>query len=193
MMIKGLICLNDLQIVDLYWQRNADAIDCTAQKYGNYCLSVAKSILCNFQDAEECVNDTWVGAWNAMPDNRPSNLRIFLGPITRRLACSRIRMDYAQKRGKGQIPLILEELEACMPTSPSAAQVVEARELERIINAFLHTLPRQECNIFLRRYWFAESIGQISRRYGCNPNTIKSSLYRSRRKLRAFLEKEGLI
>ena len=128
-----------------------------------------------------------------MPDNRPSNLRIFLGTITRRLACSRNRMDYAQKRGKGQLPLILEELAACMPTSPSAAQVVEARELERIINAFLHTLPRQECNIFLRRYWFAESIGQISRRYGCNPNTIKSSLYRSRRKLRAFLEKEGLI
>ena len=185
--------MNDLQIVDLYWQRNSDAIDYTAQKYGNYCLSVAKNILCNFQDAEECVNDTWVGAWNTMPDNRPNNLRIFLGTITRRLACSRIRMDYAQKRGKGQIPLILEELDTCLPTSPSAAHIVEAKELEEYINAFLHTLPKQECNIFLRRYWFAESINQISHRYDSNPNTIKSSLYRSRRKLRAFLEKEGLI
>lgn len=185
--------MNDPQIVDLYWQRNLDAISLSAQKYGNYCLSVAKNILCNFQDAEECVNDTWVGAWNSMPDNRPNNLRIFLGTITRRLACSRIRMDHAQKRGSGQIPLILEELETCLPTAPSAAQVVEAKELERYINAFLHTLPQQECNIFLRRYWFAESVSQISRRYNCNPNTVKSSLYRSRRKLRAFLEKEGLI
>lgn len=185
--------MNDLQIIDLYWQRNSDAISYTAQKYGNYCLSVARNILCNIQDAEECVNDTWVGAWNAMPDNRPNNLRIFLGAITRRIACSRVRMEYTQKRGKGQIPLILEELDTCLPTSPSAAHVVEAKELEEYINVFLHTLPKQECNIFLRRYWFAESINQISHRYDTNPNTIKSSLYRSRRKLRAFLEKEGLI
>lgn len=185
--------MNDLQIVDLYWQRNTDAISFSVQKYGNYCLSVAKNILCNFQDAEECVNDTWVGAWNAMPDNRPNNLRIFLGTITRRIACSRIRSDYAQKRGKGQLPLILEELDACLPTSPGADWVVEAKELEEYINVFLHTLSKQECNIFLRRYWFAESISQISRRYDINPNTIKSSLYRSRRKLRAYLEKEELI
>ena len=185
--------MNDLQIVDLYWQRNMDAINHTAQKYGNYCLCVARNILCNSQDAEECVNDTWVGAWNSMPENRPNNLRIFLGTITRRLACNRIRKDYAQKRGRGQIPLILEELDSCLPTAPSAAHVVEAKELEQYINVFLHTLPRQDCNIFLRRYWFAESINQISCRYDTNPNTVKSSLYRTRRKLRAFLEKEGLI
>ncbi|MBR4291473.1 MAG: sigma-70 family RNA polymerase sigma factor [Oscillospiraceae bacterium] len=185
--------MTDLQIVDLYWNRNADAISCSAQKYGNYCHSVAKNILSNVQDAEECVNDTWVGAWNAMPDHRPCNLRAFLGSITRRLACSRLRRDYAQKRGSGQLPLILEELDACLPTSPSAAQIVEAKELERIINAFLHTLPEQDCNIFLRRYWFAESIDQISRRYDLLPATVKSCLYRSRRKLRAYLEKEDLL
>ena len=177
--------MTDLQIVDLYWKRNADAISCSEQKYGGYCHSVAKNILSSFQDAEECVNDTWVGAWNSMPDHRPQNLRAFLGSITRRLACSRLRMDYAQKRGSGQLPLILEELDACLPTSPSAAQVVEAMELERTINAFLHTLPAQDCNLFLRRYWYAESIDQISRRYDLLPNTIKSSLYRSRRKLRS--------
>lgn len=185
--------MTDLQIVDLFWQRKSDAISYSEQKYGNYCLSIAKNILSNFLDAEECVNDTWVGAWNSMPDNRPSNLRIFLGTITRRLACSRLRRDYAQKRGSGQLPLILEELDTCLPTAPSAAQVVEAKELERAINAFLHTLLEQDCNIFLRRYWYAESIDQISRRYDLRPNTVKSSLYRSRRKLRAHLEQEELL
>lgn len=185
--------MNDLQIVDLYWQRNSDAIGCTEQKYGNYCLSIARNILSNFLDAEECVNDTWVGAWNSMPDNRPGNLRVFLGTITRRLACSRLRMECAQKRGNGQIPLVLDELDACLPTAPSVAQVFEAKQLEKAINDFLHTLPEQDCNIFLRRYWYAESIDQIARRYDLLPNTVKSSLYRSRRKLRAHLEKEELL
>lgn len=185
--------MTDLQIVDLYWKRNADAISYSEQKYGGYCHRVAKNILSDFQDAEECVNDTWVGAWNSMPDHRPDHLRAFLGMITRRLACSRLRRDYAQKRGSGQLPLILEELDTCLPTAPSAAQVVEAKELEKAINIFLHTLPGQDCNIFLRRYWYAESIDQISRRYDLLPNTVKSSLYRSRRKLRAHLEKEELL
>lgn len=185
--------MNDLQIVDLYWQRNSDAIGYTEQKYGNYCLSISRNILSNFLDAEECVNDTWVGAWNSMPDNRPGNLRVFLGTITRRLACSRLRMECAQKRGNGQIPLVLDELDACLPTAPSVAQVVEAKQLEKAINDFLHTLPEQDCNIFLRRYWYAESIDQIARRYDLLPNTVKSSLYRSRRKLRAHLEKEELL
>ena len=185
--------MNDLQIVDLYWQRNSDAIGYTEQKYGNYCLSIARNILSNFLDAEECVNDTWVGAWNSMPDNRPGNLRVFLGTITRRLACSRLRMECAQKRGNGQIPLVLDELDACLPTAPSGAQVVEAKQLEKAINDFLHTLPEQDCNIFLRRYWYAESIDQIARRYDLLPNTVKSCLYRSRRKLRAHLEKEELL
>lgn len=185
--------MTDLQIVDLYWQRNSDAISYSAQKYGGYCHSVARNILSSFQDTEECVNDTWVGAWNSMPDQRPHNLRAFLGTITRRIACSRLRMDYAQKRGSGQIPLILDELDACLPTAPNVAQIVEAKQLEQAINAFVHTLPQQDCNIFLRRYWFAESIDQIARRYDILPSTIKSSLYRSRRKLRAYLEKEDLL
>lgn len=185
--------MNDLQIVDLYWQRNSDAIGYTEQKYGNYCLSIARNILSNFLDAEECVNDTWAGAWNSMPDNRPGNLRVFLGTITRRLACSRLRMESAQKRGNGQIPLVLDELDACLPTAPNVAQIIEAKQLEKAINSFLHTLPEQDCNIFLRRYWYAESIDQISQRYDTLPNTIKSSLYRSRRKLRAYLEKEDLL
>ena len=117
----------------------------------------------------------------------------FLGTITRRLACSRLRTDYAQKRGSGQIPLILDELDACLPTAPNVTQIVEAKQLEKAINTFLHTLPEQGYNIFLRLYWHAESIDQIARRYDILPNTIKSTLYRSRRKLRAYLEKEELL
>lgn len=185
--------MTDLQIIDLYWKRNSDAISYSEQKYGNYCHSIARNILSSLLDAEECVNDTWVGAWNSMPDQRPQNLRVFLGTITRRIACSRLRTEYAQKRGSGQIPLVLDELDACLPTAPNVAQVIEARQLEKAINIFLHTLPEQDCNIFLRRYWYAESIDQISRRYDILPSTIKSSLYRSRRKLRAYLEKEELL
>ena len=185
--------MTDLQIVELYWERNSDAISHSVQKYGGYCLRVAKNILSDVLDAEECVNDTWIGAWNSMPDHRPDNLRAFLGMITRRLACSRLRRDYAHKRGGGQLPLILDELDACLPTAPSAAQVVEAKALEQSINTFLHTLSEQDCNIFLRRYWYAESILEISRRYDVLPNTVKSSLHRSRRKLRAHLEKEEYL
>lgn len=185
--------MNDLQIVDLYWQRNSDAITYSEQKYGNYCHSIARNILQNHQDAEECVNDTWVGAWNAMPEHRPNHLGTFLGTITRRLACSRLRRNHAQKRGLGQIPLILEELESCIPAVPSAHQVLEAQELARAINAFVHTLPERECNIFLRRYWYAEPVDQIAGRYSILPNTVRSSLFRSRQKLKAHLEKEGMI
>lgn len=190
---KVLIQLDDLQIVDLYWRRDPDAISQSLQKYGAYCFRVAKNILSSREDAEECVNDTWMRAWNSMPENRPAYLGSFLGTITRRLACSRLRRDTAQKRGGGQIPLVLEELEQCLPAVPGADRAVEARELERAINSFLHTLPARECSIFLRRYWYAESIEGIARRYDIRQNTVKSSLYRSRQKLKNYLEKEGVL
>lgn len=185
--------MEDQRIIDLFFRRKDDAIDQTNQKYGKYCYTIAWNILSNRQDAEECVNDTWLGAWNAIPPHRPAHLRPFLGKITRSCAFNRRKAQQTQKRGGGELPLILEELECCLPSVPSAAEDLEEAELENSINAFLHTLPEQECSIFLRRYWFAEPLSEIARRYGLNLNTVKSSLHRSRGKLKRHLEQAELL
>lgn len=184
--------MEDTAIIDLYWRRSEDAIRETVAKYGAYCRSIARGILSNPQDEEECVNDTWVRAWNAMPDNRPNCLRLFLGTLTRRLACDAMRSRTARKRGGGVYVEALEELGECVPSVPGADQLVEDRELEEILSRFLHTLPERDCNVFLRRYWYAESLEEIAARYGLKQNTVKTSLYRSREKLRKYLEKEGI-
>ncbi len=185
--------MEDQKIIDLFLQRKDDAIDQTSQKYGKYCYAIAWNILSNRQDAEECVNDTWLNAWNAIPPHRPERLRPFLGKITRACAFNRCKAQRAQKRGGGELPLILEELESCLPAAPSAAEETEAAALEDSVSRFLHTLPEQECSIFLRRYWFAEPLSEIARRYGLNLNTVKSSLHRSRGKLKRHLEREELL
>ncbi|MDO4316089.1 MAG: sigma-70 family RNA polymerase sigma factor [Oscillospiraceae bacterium] len=185
--------MEDSRIVELYWQRSADAITETHAKYGSYCYAIARNILGSAQDAEECVNDTWLGAWNAMPVHRPERLGPFVGKITRSLACNRRSAARAEKRGGGELPLVLEELGDCVPAAPSAAQAAEDRELERALNRFLRTLPERSCNIFLRRYWFAEPLADIAARYGLNQNTVKTNLFRSREKLRRYLEKEGIV
>lgn len=184
--------MEDTRIVELFWQRDDDAIQQTSAKYGNYCYAIASRILADHQDAEECVNDTWLCAWNAMPEHRPDRLAAFLGKLTRRLACNRLRDRRAEKRGGGELPDVLDELTGCVPTVPSAAQVVEDRELERLLNEFLHTLPQGECDLFLRRYWFAEPLAVIAARYGKKLNTVKTSLFRTRGKLKLYLEQEGI-
>ena len=185
--------MEDAQIVELYWQRDPEAIRETDCKYGCYCRTVAWNILTDIQDVEECVNDTWMGAWNAMPVQRPVYLAAFLGRITRNLAFNRFKSSRAEKRGGGELPLALEELEGCVPTSPSAAQEVEDAELEAAVDRFLHTLSRRDCDVFLRRYYFAEPLADIARRYGLPLGTVKASLFRSREKLRKYLEKEELL
>ena len=185
--------MEDCHIVELYWQRNDDAITQTHAKYGGYCYTIAYHLLANAQDAEECVNDTWLRAWNAMPTSRPARLAPFVGKITRSLALDRWRAARAQKRGGGELPLMLEELEECVPAFPSAAQAVEDAELEQSVNRFLHSLPARDCGLFLRRYWYGETLESISKHSGLKLNTVKTSLYRSREKLRKALEKEGVV
>lgn len=185
--------MNDSDIVNLYWSRSSEAVTETQKKYGGYCYAISFGLLGNAQDAEECVNDTWLKAWNAMPVSRPARLAPFVGRITRSLSFDRFRSSQARKRGGGELPLVLEELRGCVPSVPSAAQAVEDAELERAVGDFLHTLPARDCNIFLRRYWYGEPLADISRRYGVKLNTVKTSLFRTRGKLKAFLEKEGVI
>ena len=185
--------MEDQEIIALYWAREEDAIRETSIKYGGLCRSIVNRILASPEDGEECLNDTWMGAWNAMPPHRPRKLPAFLGKITRSIACDAVRSRTARKRGGGEYPAALEELGECVPPSPGADQAVLDRELEALVNRFLGGLPVRECNVFLRRYWYVEPLEAIAGRYGLKENTVKTILRRTRGKLRVYLEKEGIL
>ena len=144
--------MEDREIVNLYWERNSNAIKETASKYGGYCKAIAKNILGNNEDAEECVNDTYWNAWNAMPPRRPSILATFLGKITHRLAIDRWRYRNACKRGGGVVTLALDELEDCA-SQDSLEKAMDRKELAVAFNSFLESLPETERLVFLSRYW----------------------------------------
>lgn len=179
------------EIIDLYWQRSETAILETAAKYRGYCYQIAFHILSGREDAEECVNDTWLGAWQSIPPYRPENLSAFLGRITRSLAFNKVRARCSAKRGGGQLTLVLEELAEVLPDTNDVEDELAGKELEATINRFLKGLSERDCNLFLRRYWYVESIEEIAVAYKMKPATVKTSLHRSRKKLKLFLEKEG--
>lgn len=185
--------MEDAQIVELYWRRDETAIRETEGKYGAYCRRVADSILHNAQDTEECVNDTWLRAWNAIPPQRPAALRMFLAKITRNLAFDRFRGQTAGKRGGGETELILEELGECLSTGETSETRLLLRELEGAVNQFVRGLPERECNVFVRRYFFAETAAAIAGRYGLTANHVTVILSRTRRKLKEHLKKEGYL
>lgn len=182
--------MEDSQIIELYWQKNADAISETSSKYGAYCYTIANNILRNAEDSEECVNDTWLNAWNAMPPQKPNVLRMFLAKITRNLSINRFNARSAEKRG-GEIILVLDELVDCLAGETSVEAEYEVKELEQCIRRFVRSLPEREGNVLVRRYFFAESIADIARRYGLTENHVTVMLSRTRKKLKAHLLKEG--
>jgi len=183
--------MGDDEIIELYFARDERALAQTERKYGPYCFSLANNILASPEDAEETVSDTYLKAWQTIPPKRPSVLRMYLAKITRNLALSRRRSMTAQKRGGGELPLVLEELEECVGSGDAVNEDLDAKELTRTIAAFLDTLPRREQNIFLRRYFFAEDAGAIAGRYGLSRDAVNQSLSRTRKKLKAHLTQEG--
>ena len=185
--------MDDNIIIELFWKRDDDAISESAAKYSRYCRKIAINILYSREDAEECVNDTWLGAWNTIPPYRPNNFATFLGKITRNLSYNKYKILNSDKRGHGELPIALDELYECIPSSSSVENEVEMAELETIINQFLHSLPELPCNVFLRRYWFVESISEIARRYAMTQSNVRMVLSRTRSKLKVYLEKEGVL
>lgn len=185
--------MNDTEIIDLYFDRNEQAIANSQEKYGKYCYSIAYNILYDREDTEECVNDTWLRAWNAIPPQRPSRMQIFLGTITRNLAFDKYKSKRAQKRGSGTMDVALEELGECIPTTDNIEDLAIAAETEQLIHRFLRELPEKECNVFLRRYWYVEEYQTIADRYHMNLNTVKTLVFRVRGKLKRFLEQEGIV
>ena len=185
--------MEDSRIVELYWQRSADAIAESNIKYGTYCFTVANNILASPEDSEECVNDTWLAAWNAMPPSRPVRLQMFLAKITRNLSFNRFQARTAKKRGGGEIILVLDELAECLAAETDVQQEVEARELRERIRMFVRGLPERDGNVFVRRYFFTESAAQIAGRYSMTENHVMVILSRVRKKLKNHLVKEGFI
>ncbi len=183
--------MDDAAIVDLYWARDERAVAESQAKYGGYCLTIAGHILADGEDARECVNDTWLGAWNAMPEDRPKRLGAYLAAITRRVAINRWKAARTQKRGGGQTPLVIEELSECVPGGESAEARLEAEELGRAVAAFVRALPDTERRVFLCRYWYLDGIEDIAGAFGFSQSKVKSMLARTRKRLLAYLRKEG--
>lgn len=185
--------MDDRQIIDLYWERSEAAISETASKYGRYCYTIAFNILHSNEDSEECVNDTYMKAWCAMPPQHPNRLSTFLGKIARNLSLNRYEKFNAEKRGFGQVPLALDELQEAVPAAGSVAQVVEDAALAEIFNCFLAALPTDTRKIFMRRYWYLSSIKEIAADYGYSESKTKMTLLRARNALKQVLEKEDIV
>ena len=184
--------MEDRQIVDLFCQRAERAIAETEKKYGRYCRSIARNICSTDEDAEECVSDAYFRAWNLMPDKRPAVLSAFLGCLVRSCALDRLRLNRRRKRGGGETQLALEELEECIPDGTDVERSVELRELERAVGRFVSALEGAEKRAFVLRYWHVCGVAEIAERLQLKENTVKSILFRCRKKLRNFLQEEGL-
>lgn len=183
--------MDDKDIIQLYWDRNDQAIQATSEKYGHYCKAIAKNILNNEEDAEECVNDTYLNAWNAMPTHWHKQLATFLGKIARNLSFNKYKHNHAVKRGGGEIVLALDELADCISDIDTVEQVIDCQQLIRSINSFVRSLPTVKRNIFVRRYWYADSVLSIANDYGMLKGTVSKTLERTRKQLKAYLTERG--
>ncbi len=184
--------MEDSKIVQLYFDRDESAILHTQEKYGAYCTSIAKNILGCAEDAEECVNDTYIKAWNSIPPHRPGVLSTFLGKITRNLSFNRYKQNTAQKRGGSDIPVILDELEECVASTTNGVEnETDYKELVKTIDDFLSSLSQEKRNIFVCRYWYNESVSKIAKEYGMKENAVSMTLHRLRAKLKDALVERG--
>lgn len=184
--------MNDDQILDLYFSRDERAISETNEKYGGYCMQIATRILPDRQDSEEVVSDTLFRAWDTIPPQRPRVLRLYLAKITRNLAFSRYRAQTAEKRGGGMVTLALDELADCVGSDNDPGARLDTAELTAAIQHLLQRITPRDRHIFIRRYFFLETTGQIAARYGLKESNVLMILARVRKKLKEYLIKEGL-
>lgn len=183
--------MDDNRIVELFWQRSEDAIGAAEEKFGCLCRMIARNLLRNEEDVQECVNDTWHSLWNAIPPERPDKLLPFVARITRNLAMKRLTYHNAAKRQA--VILSFDELDACIPDEKTVEQALEGKALSRLIDAFLDTLDEESRNLFLRRYWFFDSVKQLARTFGMSESKVKVKLFRMREALKKYLETEADI
>ncbi len=185
--------MDDNGIVELFFARSERAVEATAEKYGAYCLAVAENILPVREDAEECVNDTWLRAWDSIPPARPERLKLFLARITRNLALDRYRRETCEKRGGQRCGPALDELGEICADIGGVDDGIAVRELSDAVNAYLHTVPTRERSIFIRRYFYFNTTANIAASFCMKEGTVNRSLSRTRAKLTDHLKKKGFL
>ncbi|MCR5808452.1 MAG: sigma-70 family RNA polymerase sigma factor [Clostridiales bacterium] len=182
--------MDDSRIIDLFFARDERAIEETNNKYGAYCFTVANNILESREDAEECVSDTWLRAWNAIPPKRPAVLKAFLLKIARNISLDRLKAARAAKRGGGETELAIEELGECVAGTADVFGELMEKRISGLIRDFVHGLTERERAVFVRRYFFLESVKTVAQRYGMSEGSVMTQLSRTRKKLKDILEKE---
>ncbi len=183
--------MEDKDIVELYWNRDKKAIAETSEKYGKYCKRIAMNIVCNNEDAEECVNDAYLQTWNCIPPHKPNLLSTFLGKIVRNLSFNKYKSIHSAKRGGYEVTLILDELCEIVSDNDTVEDHVIRQEIIRDINSFIHDLAKEKQYMFIRRYWYSDSIIDIAKKCGRTKNSISVELGRIRIKLRNYLIERG--
>ena len=178
--------MNDHDIVELYWARDERAIAESQLKYGKYCHSISANILSNESDAEECVNDTWVAAWRSIPPKKPSDLRTYLGKLTRNVSINRLKANRRAKRNPDLV-IALEELSECIPLPEDTTD----ERLCTYLNEFLEITPALDRQLFMGRYWYGRTVREMAPRYGLTPNAVSQRLKRTRLALKSYLEERG--
>lgn len=184
--------MDDQEIIARFFARDEEGLTAARARYESYCAAVARSLLNDPRDQEECLSDTWLRAWNAISPQRPRSLGAFLAKITRNLAINRLRDGNAQRRGGSQVPLALEELRECVSPEGSPEGELDRQAAEEALNRFLDGLPPLQREVFLRRYWYLDSIEDIARRAGWSKSRVTTTLHRLRVRLRAHLIQEGI-
>ena len=184
--------MEDENILKLFWERQEDAITETDRKYGKMCSEISYNLLMNLQDAEECVNETYLGLWNSIPPQNPKVFSAYIAKLVRNISMKRITYLNAQKRNMYNT-VSIHELEQTIPDCHSLEDHLTAEELGKSIAEYLSSLDYESRNIFLRRYWFFDSISEIAMRFCISESKVKSQLFRTRNQLHSFLVKEGLM
>lgn len=184
--------LEDSKIIELFYERSEHAVSELAKKYGVLCRKIASNILNNSLDAEECVNDTYYAAWTTIPPQNPNPLKAYISRITRNIAIAKYHANNAKKRNS-TYDVALDELEECIPARQSIEDEMAVKELTQAMESFLDTLDKESRVMFVRRYWYSDSISDIAERFQLSNNNVTVKLSRIRGRLKKYLEKEGFI
>ena len=185
--------MEDEKIIEQFFARKESAITAVRDTYGSYCARIAGNILDSEEDVDEILNDTWLKVWNSIPPQHPENLKLYIARIVRNLSFDRFRSRNREKRGGGEPVLALQELAECIPSPDRPEEKLEAAQLNRAVSAFLEPLPLRDRKIFLLRYFYVESTEEIAARLGIRPTLVRTSLSRTRKKLKTHLSKEGWL
>ena len=183
--------MEDFEIVEMYWDRNENAITETDRKYGKYCRKIAFSIVTNKEDMEECVNDTYLQTWNSLPPQRPERLSTYLGKICRNISINLYEKLTAEKRGGNETDACLDELSELIGGSSEVEEQLDLSVLTDLINKFLKKCEKQARTVFVQRYWYMMSVKEIAKENRMSDSNVKMTLSRTRDKLKVYLEEEG--